>query len=180
MQPGYLGQSRTGPRERRAKQVDLRNIFADFLEGAPLISNRSLWFNPEFVTSRNWHYQNVVLIGDALKTVHPSIGSGTRVALQDAIALAKALDDCGGDLASTFETFQRERRSGADTFQNAAMKSILWYETVDQRMHLDPIPFAYDYMMRTGRVSDERLRRIDPEFAELVERRHLSLSSQSR
>ena len=156
------------------------HIFADFLEGAPLISNRSLWFNPEFVTSPYWHYENVVLIGDALKTVHPSIGSGTRVALQDAIALAKALDDCGDDLPSTFETFQRERRSGADTFQNAAMKSILWYETVDQRMHLDPIPFAYDYMMRTGRVSDERLRRIDPEFAELAEQHHLSLSSPSR
>jgi anthraniloyl-CoA monooxygenase len=60
------------------------------------------------------------------------------------------------------------------------MKSILWYETVDQRMHLDPIPFAYDYMMRTGRVSDERLRRIDPEFAELAEQHHLSLSTPSR
>ena len=58
-------------------------------------------------------------------------------------------------------------------FQDAAMKSILWYETIDQRMHLDPIAFAYDYMMRTGRVSDERLRRLDPEFAELVERQNL-------
>ena len=67
-----------------------------------------------------------------------------------------------------------------DAFQNAAMKSILWYETVNQRMHLDPIPFAYVYLMRTGRVSDERLRRIDPEVAELLERHHLSLSSQSR
>ena len=137
-------------------------IFRDFLEGAPLVSNRSLWFNPEFVTSREWHFSNVVLIGDALKTVHPSIGSGTRVALQDAIALAKALDDCKGDIPFTFATFERERRSGADTFQDAAMKSILWYETVDQRMHLDPVAFAYDYMIRTGRVSDERLRRLDP------------------
>jgi len=148
-------------------------IFTDFLEGAPLVSNRSLWFNPEFVTSHEWHYKNVVLIGDALKTVHPSIGSGTRVALQDAIALAKALDECKGDIPSTFETFERERRGNAGVFQDAAMKSILWYETIDQRMHLDPIAFAYDYMMRTGRVSDERLRRLDPEFAELVERQNL-------
>jgi anthraniloyl-CoA monooxygenase len=156
------------------------DIFADFLEGAPLISNRSLWFNPEFVTSRNWHYQNVVLIGDALKTVHPSIGSGTRVALQDAIALAHALNACGGDLPLTFATFQRDRKGGADTFQNAAMKSILWYETVDQRMQLDPVRFAYDYMMRTGRMSDERLRHIDPEFAALAERSQPRPSGPSR
>jgi anthraniloyl-CoA monooxygenase len=150
-------------------------IFRDFLGGAPLVSNRSLWFNPEFVTSQQWHFNNVVLIGDALKTVHPSIGSGTRVALQDAIALAQALDACEGNISATLETFERERRSGADTFQDAAMKSILWYETVDERMHLDPVAFAYDYMMRTGRVSDERLRRIDPEFADLVERRKLDI-----
>ena len=156
------------------------DIFRDFLEGAPLISNRSLWFNPEFITSRNWHYKNVVLIGDALKTVHPSIGSGTRVALQDAIALAKALQDCKGDVPSTFETFRRERKGGADTFQSAAMKSILWFETVDERMHLDPVPFAYDYMMRTGRVNDERLRCMDPEFAELMDQHSLALSSELR
>jgi anthraniloyl-CoA monooxygenase len=150
------------------------DIFKDFLEGAPLVSNRSLWFNPEFVTSRNWHHKNVVLIGDALKTVHPSIGSGTRVALQDAIALAKALDECKGDIPATFESFERERKRGADTFQSAAMKSILWYESVDQKMHLDPVAFAYDYMMRTGRVNHERLRRIDPEFADLVERHNLA------
>jgi len=146
-------------------------IFEDFLGGAPLVSNRSLWFNPEFVTSRHWFHGNVVLIGDALKTVHPSIGSGTRMALQDAIALAAALEACGEDVRATFEMFERERRSGAGSFQDAAMRSILWYETVEERMHLDPIDFAYDFMMRTGRVSNERLRRLDPDFADLVEQR---------
>jgi anthraniloyl-CoA monooxygenase len=154
-------------------------IFKDFLEGTPLVSNRSVWFNPEFVTSQDWHYKNVVLIGDALKTVHPSIGSGTRVALQDAIALAQALDHCKGDIPSTFATFERERRGNAGAFQDAAMKSILWYETVDERMHLDPVAFAYDYMMRTGRVSDERLRRLDPEFADLVKQHNLGRSAEA-
>lgn len=165
------GLDRASDEESRSICAD---IFKDYLEGAPLVSNRSLWFNPEFVTSRNWHYRNVVLIGDALKTVHPSIGSGTRVALQDAIALAKAFDDCKGDVPATFERFERERKSGADTFQSAAMKSILWYESVDHKMNLDPVAFAYDYMMRTGRVDHERLRRIDPEFANLVESRSLA------
>ena len=143
-------------------------IFADFLGGEQLVSNRSTWFNPEFVTSRHWYHGNVVLIGDALKTVHPSIGSGTRVALQDAIALSRAITECGGDVPTALSAFERDRRGGADTFQGAAMKSILWYESVNEKMHLDPVPFAYDYMMRTGRVNDEKLRRLDPEFAELV------------
>lgn len=144
-------------------------VFKDFLGGESLISNRSLWFTPEFVTSKHWHHENVVLIGDALKTVHPSIGSGTRVALQDAIALAKALRANSRDVQATFAQFERERRGGAGTFQDAAMKSILWYESVDERMHLEPVAFAYDYMMRTGRVDHERLRRQDPEFAARVE-----------
>ncbi len=149
------------------------DVFRDYLDGHPLVSNRSSWFNPEFVTSRHWHHANVVLIGDALKTVHPSIGSGTRVGMQDAIALASALHACGGDVAETFVAFERSRRGGAGEFQDAAMKSIIWYETVDDRMHLEPVPFAYDYMMRTGRVSHERLRRIDPAFASLAESHQL-------
>ena len=151
-------------------------MFRDFLDGHGLVSNRSLWFNPQFVTSRNWHHGRVVLIGDALKTVHPSIGSGTRMALQDAIGLAQALRECECDVPATFARFEEIRRDGAGSFQAAAMKSILWYETVDERMHLDPVAFAYDFMMRTGRVSPERLRRIDPDFAEMVESRRLVAS----
>ena len=143
-------------------------VFGDYLDGHSLVSNRSTWFNPEFITSRNWHHGNTVLIGDALKTVHPSIGSGTRVGMQDAIALAEALAANPGSIETALMAFEHSRRSGADTFQDAAMKSILWYESVDELMHLDPVEFAYNYMMRTGRVSGERLQRIDPEFAALA------------
>ena len=152
-------------------------IFASSLDGHPLVSNRSLWFNPEFVTSTNWHHRNLVLIGDALKTVHPSIGSGTRMALQDAVALAGALRQHGQDVPSVLRTFEANRRREAGSFQDAAMRSIIWYETVDERMHLDPVAFAYDFMMRTGRISNERLRRIDPAFADLAERRELIAAS---
>jgi len=89
--------------------------------------------------------------------VHPSVGSGTRMALQDAIAPAKALGECG-DVPATFETFERERRGAVGSFQEAAMRSIVWYETVSERTHLDPVAFAYDCMMRTRRVSNERQR----------------------
>jgi len=144
-------------------------IFADYLDGEELISNRSLWFNPSFVTSRRWHSGKVVLIGDALKTVHPSIGSGTRMAYEDAVALAKAVNEGRGDVAASLAEFERARRPSADGFQNAAIRSILWYETADTRQHLTPLEFAFSYMMRTGKVNLERLRRIDPDFLSAYE-----------
>jgi len=139
-------------------------IFRDYLDGEALISNRSLWFNPSFVTSKRWHTGNVVLIGDALKTVHPSIGSGTRMAYDDAIALAKAVNQGNGDVGKSLAAFERARRPVADGFQDAAMRSILWYETADTRQNLTPLEFAFSYMMRTGKVDRDRLRRIDPDF----------------
>jgi 2-polyprenyl-6-methoxyphenol hydroxylase-like FAD-dependent oxidoreductase len=105
-----------------------------------------------------------VLVGDALKTVHPSIGSGTRMAYEDAISLAKAVNEGGGDVANSLTEFERARRPTADDFQEAAMRSILWYETADTRQHLTPLQFAFSYMMRTGKVNLDRLRRIDPDF----------------
>ena len=139
-------------------------IFSRYLDGEELISNRSLWFNPSFVTSKRWHSGNVVLIGDALKTVHPSIGSGTRMAYEDAVALAKAVNEGNGDVAASLAEFERARRPAADGFQDAAMRSILWYETAETRQHMTPLEFAYSYMMRTGKVNRDRLRRIDPDF----------------
>lgn len=139
-------------------------VFASYLDGEELISNRSLWFNPSFVTSKRWHSGNVVLIGDALKTVHPSIGSGTRMAYEDAVALAKAVNEGGGDIGRSLAEFERARRPAADGFQDAAMRSILWYETADTRHDLTPLEFAYSFMMRTGKVNHDRLRRIDPDF----------------
>ena len=139
-------------------------IFSSYLDGEELISNRSLWFNPSFVTSKRWHSGNVVLIGDALKTVHPSIGSGTRMAYEDAVALAKAVNEGNGDVARSLAEFERARRPAADGFQDAAMRSILWYETAETRQHMTPLEFAYSYMMRTGKVNRDRLRRIDSDF----------------
>ncbi len=155
------GLDRMGDEESR---IFCGEIFKDYLGGEGLISNRSLWFNPSFVTPSRWHVGNVVLIGDALKTVHPSIGSGTRMAYEDAVALARAVNGGNGDVAASLAEFVRARRPAADGFQDAAMRSILWYETADTRQHLTPLEFAFSYMMRTGKVNIERLRRIDPEF----------------
>ena len=136
--------------------------FADDLGGAPLLSNRSQWFRYAIVRNRSWHHGNVVLLGAALRTGHPSIGSGTRLAMQDSIALFRAFARHGADVPAALAGFERARRPGSDELQAAAVRSTEWYETVRAKLHLHPVAFAYDYMRRTGRVSHADLRRRDP------------------
>jgi 2-polyprenyl-6-methoxyphenol hydroxylase-like FAD-dependent oxidoreductase len=139
-------------------------VFRDDLDGQPLLSNKSSWFNAAIIRNQHWSHGNVVLLGDALRTVHFSIGSGTRMALQDAIALADALQRSGDDAQAGLQEFAARRRPGSDDFQESAIKSILWYENVAEIFHLDPLAFAYSYFRRTGKMSHEDLRRMDPAF----------------
>jgi len=147
-------------------------VFHEDLGGEPLLSNKSSWFNATIIRNRHWSHDNVVLLGDALRTVHFSIGSGTRMALQDALALAEALGRSGDDIQAGLREFVRSRRPGSDEFQESAIKSILWYENVAAIFHLDPVAFAYSYFQRTGRVSHEDLRRMDPAFIAEYEATH--------
>jgi len=147
-------------------------VFRDDLDGHPLLSNKSEWFRYPIVRNRQWHWRNVVLLGDALRTVHFSIGSGTRMALQDAIALAEALQSHGDDVQAGLQEFWASRRPGSDDFQESAIKSILWYENVAEIFHLDPLAFAYSYFRRTGKMSHEDLRRMDPVFIAKYEATH--------
>jgi 2-polyprenyl-6-methoxyphenol hydroxylase-like FAD-dependent oxidoreductase len=110
-----------------------------------------------------------VLLGDALKTMHPTIGSGTRAALQDAIALAQAFAEVPDNVEGALALFVERRRPNADGFQEAARRSIDWYETVEERLHLSPLDFAYDYMTRTGKVDHARLTRMAPDFVRAYE-----------
>jgi 2-polyprenyl-6-methoxyphenol hydroxylase-like FAD-dependent oxidoreductase len=146
--------------------------FAEDLQGHPLLSNRSTWFRYTIVKNDQWYFDNVVLLGDALRTGHPSIGSGTRLALQDAIALFEACQRGAVDVRATLEEFRRIRRAGSDSLQQAAIKSTEWYETLGQRLHLDPISFAYDYLRRSGRVSHAEIQKRDPALAAAYERLH--------
>lgn len=147
-------------------------VFREDLGGEPLLSNKSTWFNATIIRNRHWSHNNVVLLGDALRTVHFSIGSGTRMALQDAIALAEALGRSGNDVQVGLQEFARSRRPGSDDFQESAVKSILWYENVAAIFHLDPLAFAYSYFQRIGRMSHEDLRRMDPAFIADYEAAH--------
>ena len=147
-------------------------VFADDLQGHPLLSNKSSWFRYTIVKNRRWSWRNVVLLGDALRTGHPSIGSGTRLAMQDAIALFEASRRFDGDVAALLAEFERLRRPGSDALQAAAIKSTEWYEHQGPKLHIDPVSFAYDYLVRNGRVAHAQVRERDPELAAAYEKLH--------
>ena len=148
------------------------NVFREDLDGYRLLSNKSDWFRYPIVRNRHWHWRNLVLLGDALRTGHPSVGSGTRLAMQDAIALFDAWQTCGDNVAALLVDFERRRRPGSDALQAAAVKSTEWYESVRSKMDLDPVSFAYDYLRRTGRVDHEDVKRRDPALAAAFEALH--------
>lgn len=139
-------------------------VFSDDLGGHPLLLNKSQWLNFKVVTTRRWSHDNIVLLGDALRTVHFSIGSGTRMALEDAIALAQALG-AHRQVRAALDEFERARRPTVERFLQVAAHSFLWYEQMRGKLRLDPLSFAYDYMMRSGTISHERLRERSPKFA---------------
>jgi len=161
------GLDRMGDEQSRAY---CEKLFAPDLGGHPLVSNRSSWRNFPLIYTRNWATQNMVLIGDALRTGHFSIGSGTRLACEDAIALASALAQ-SEDVASALRRFEHARRPIVDKLVGAANQSSFWYERFADRMQMAPWELAYDYMTRSGRMSDERLRQTAPEFMAMVEDR---------
>ncbi|RZL95684.1 MAG: monooxygenase [Variovorax sp.] len=147
-------------------------VFRPELGGNELLTNRSLWFEANIVKNEQWTHRNIVLLGDALRTVHFSLGSGTRMAMQDAIALQRGLAAHPQDLPAAFAAFEATRRPASSSFQSAAAKSLDWYESVADKLHLDPVSFAYDYMRRTGQVCHDDLKQRDPHFTAAYEARN--------
>ena len=141
----------------------LAEVFAPDLNGQPLLSNKSKWINFLLVKNAHWSFENVVLLGDALHTAHFSIGSGTKLAMEDAIALKKSFGETT-DVQSALRRFEEVRKPVIDEYQAAAFESMLWFENARQHMHLAPIDLAYGLMTRSGKVDRESLRRRDPEF----------------
>jgi anthraniloyl-CoA monooxygenase len=147
----------------------LERVFADDLGGHPLLTNNFVrWLNFPLVKNARWRHDHVVLLGDALHTVHFSIGSGTKLALEDAIALARAVAAADGTPAA-LEAFERSRKPVVDSLQDAAYESLLRFEHMEEDMGLDPIAFAYRLMTRSGRIDREKLRKRDPEFVAAYE-----------
>ena len=145
-------------------------IFAAALDGHPLISNNSIWRQFPLVRNERWSHDKYVLIGDALHSAHFSIGSGTRLAMEDAIALAKALADEPRDVRGALIAFEAARRPILEKLVAGANGSARWYEHFAEHMQLAPLDFAMSYITRSGRIDRERLRKLSPKFVERYER----------
>jgi 2-polyprenyl-6-methoxyphenol hydroxylase-like FAD-dependent oxidoreductase len=138
-------------------------VFAETLDGHGLVSNRSVWRNFPWIWNERWSFKNMVLIGDALHSAHFSIGSGTRLAIEDAIALTKALE-AEGDMAAGLARYQNERQPIVSKLVTAARTSADWYAKFPEHMKLDLMDFAHSYITRSGRIDDARLRAMSPAF----------------
>ena len=144
-------------------QAICEEVFAGVLDGHRLISNRSVWRNFPWIWNEHWSHRNMVLLGDALHTAHFSIGSGTRLAIEDAIALAKALE-AEPDVPAGLARYQAERKPIVQKLVRAARTSADWYERFPEHMRLATMDFAYSYITRSGRIDPARLRAMSPQF----------------
>jgi anthraniloyl-CoA monooxygenase len=145
-------------------------LFSEELDGHHLRTNRSIWRNFPRVRNRHYFHDNMVLIGDALHSAHFSIGSGTKLAMEDGISLNKAL--CGtGSIQEALEAYQAERQPAVDGLQRAAQSSMEWFEETERHFKaLEPIPFSFSLLTRSLRITYDNLKLRDPAFIESVDR----------
>jgi 2-polyprenyl-6-methoxyphenol hydroxylase-like FAD-dependent oxidoreductase len=146
------------------------DVFAEALDGHKLISNNPIWRRFPLVRNERWFHENRVLVGDALHTAHFSIGSGTRLAMEDAIALDKALAGDTRDVPAALAAYERARRPVLEKLVAGADGSAAWYEHFADHMRFDPIDFAMSYVTRSGRIDLNRLRQLSPRFVTRYER----------
>ncbi|WP_255769031.1 bifunctional salicylyl-CoA 5-hydroxylase/oxidoreductase [Pseudarthrobacter sulfonivorans] len=146
----------------------IREIFAEELDGYEVLSNNSKWINFTTVRNQSWRKGNVVLLGDAAHTAHFSIGSGTKLAMEDSLALAACLHE-HSDVESALVAYEAERRPVVASTQRAAQASLEWFERIGQYKDQDPTQFAFNLLTRSRRITQENLRLRDPEFAQAVD-----------
>ncbi len=146
-----------------------QQLLADNLDGATLLSNNSKWISFPTLKTQHWHYKNMVLLGDAIHTAHFSIGSGTKLAMEDAIALASALEQ-HSDLETALNEYELERKPVVEIFQKAARESQAYFETLKRYLTLDPVQFTFNLLTRSGRITYDDLRLRDPRFGDMVDR----------
>jgi anthraniloyl-CoA monooxygenase len=142
----------------------IRELFADVLDGHAVHANNSRWISFTTVRCERWRHRNIVLLGDAAHTAHFSIGSGTKLAMEDALSLAACLHEQPGADAA-LAAYEAERRPVVASTQRAAQASLEWFENIGQYLHQEPEQFAFNIITRSRRVTHGNLRTRDPEFA---------------
>jgi anthraniloyl-CoA monooxygenase len=144
-------------------------LFANELRGRELYSNRSLWLDFPKITNATWHSANVVILGDAAHTAHFSIGSGTKLAMEDSISLAAALARRRWDLEAAFVDYELEREPYVERTQDAASESAAYFGRIASYAHLEPIQFAFNLITRSGRITHATLGVRDPQFTRALD-----------
>ena len=147
----------------------LRELFADVLDGHEVLVNNSRWVSFTTVRNERWCHGNVVLLGDAAHTAHFSIGSGTKLAMEDALALAACLREQPG-VAAALAAYEAERQPVVASTQRAAQASLEWFENLGQYTSQEPVQFAFNILTRSRRVTYDNLRVRDPEFVAAADR----------
>ena len=146
----------------------ITEIFAEELDGHPLISNKSHWRQFPHVTNEKWYHNNIVLLGDAKATAHYSIGSGTKLAMDSAIGLSDAVIAHPTNVQAAFEQYEKTRRNTVEMIQYAAIVSLDWFENMDRHMQHSFQQFAFGCMTRSKKVTYENLRLRDASFTDKV------------
>jgi anthraniloyl-CoA monooxygenase len=154
-------------KDEAAMLETLERVFADELEGHRLIPNRSLWRNFPTITNKTWVKGNAVLMGDAKATAHFSIGSGTKLAMEDAIALYESLRT-EKEIKTSLKKYDTARREEVEKIQHAANVSLAWFEHMRRYWDMDPLQFAFGVMSRSKQITWENLELRDPEFVREV------------
>jgi anthraniloyl-CoA monooxygenase len=147
----------------------LERVFAEELDGHPLIANRSLWRNFPNITNKTWVRGNAVLVGDAKATAHFSIGSGTKLAMEDAIALFEAFRE-HSDVRKALAVYDTARREEVEKTQHAANVSLAWFEHMKRYWGMEPVQFAFGVMSRSKQITWENLELRDPRFIKEIHR----------
>jgi anthraniloyl-CoA monooxygenase len=147
----------------------LEDQFADELQGHALLANRSIWRRFPTVRNARWHSGNVVLLGDAAHTAHFSVGSGTKLAMEDAIALAAALE-AETSIPAALASYEAGRRPQVESLQRAAQASLEWFESVERYQDTEPLQFAFNLLTRSLRITHENLRVRDPALVAQMDR----------
>ncbi|BBO11106.1 bifunctional salicylyl-CoA 5-hydroxylase/oxidoreductase [Bradyrhizobium sp. TM102] len=147
----------------------MAEIFGWFLDGHKLLINRSMWRNFPMIRSKRWVKDNMVLLGDAKASAHFSIGSGTKLAMEDAIALAEAMEKAPS-IKAALDVYEQGRREEVEKTQHAADVSLVWFEHVDRFWDFDPVQFAFGVMTRSKAITYDNLKLRAPDFVAEVEK----------
>jgi len=145
-------------------------LFAEELAGHHLLSNRSSWVQFATLKNERWFHENVVLVGDSAHTAHFSIGSGTKLAMEDAIGLASAVGRHPKDMRAALESYETERKPMAGRIQTAAQQSLEWFENAKRHHRLEPIQMVFSLMTRSRRITHANLKLRDPALVERADR----------